>query len=108
MILAIPPELMLLLRNLKKDRGSRKEYLFPNERRYKRWKRLLIRAGIETRVRFHDLRHTAGTWQLQNGANLREVCEFLGHESVTTTARYLRVDDNRLSAMSAKVLNGLL
>ena len=43
-------------------------------------------------VAAHSLRHTAATDLLRNGASLREVQMFLGHASLATTERYLRVD----------------
>jgi integrase len=49
------------------------------------WKRLLRRAGIPD-VRFHDLRHTAATLALAEGASLFDVSRMLGHNSIKTTA----------------------
>jgi integrase len=46
-------------------------------------------AGIESSFRFHDLRHTAGTWMLQGGVDLISVSQVLGHASIEMTARYL-------------------
>jgi integrase len=39
-------------------------------------------------VRFHDLRHTAGTWMVMSGIDLVTVKEILGHASIETTMRY--------------------
>ena len=46
------------------------------------------RAGIDGRVRFHDLRHTAASWMAQNGADLLQIKDVLGHATITTTQRY--------------------
>jgi site-specific recombinase XerD len=50
-------------------------------------------AGIKQRpydgVSAHALRHTAATDVLRNGAHIRDVQAFLGHASLSTTARYL-------------------
>lgn len=44
----------------------------------------------------HALRHSAATQLLRGGANIRVVQEALGHQSITTTARYLRADDDEV------------
>ncbi|WP_344430025.1 tyrosine-type recombinase/integrase [Amycolatopsis minnesotensis] len=48
-------------------------------------KRVLKNAELE-QARVHDLRHTAATLLLVDGATIREVMEQLGHASYTTTA----------------------
>ena len=45
---------------------------------------LLERAGLP-RIRFHDLRHTAATLLLQQGAHPKLVAEMLGHSRIGTT-----------------------
>ncbi|RDI20322.1 site-specific recombinase XerD [Lentzea flaviverrucosa] len=48
-------------------------------------RRLLKGAELDT-ARVHDLRHTAATLLLVDGATIREVMEQLGHASISTTA----------------------
>jgi integrase len=45
---------------------------------------LLLRAGL-SRMRFHDLRHTAATLLLGRGVNPKIVSEMLGHSHVSVT-----------------------
>lgn len=47
--------------------------------------RILTNAKLD-HVRVHDLRHTAATLLLLDGATIREVMEQLGHASIATTA----------------------
>jgi integrase len=44
------------------------------------------KAGLSGRVRFHDLRHTAGSSWLANGIDLFRVSRWLGHSTIAITA----------------------
>ena len=49
------------------------------------------RAGLAQRVTSHVWRHTCATHLLKNNVNLRFVQELLGHRSLATMEKYLRV-----------------
>lgn len=49
------------------------------------------KAKIKKHVTCHLWRHTCATHLLKNNANLRHVQEMLGHRSLATTERYLRL-----------------
>ena len=53
-------------------------------------KKYADRAGVE--VSPHILRHTFATGLLKGGMDLISLQQLMGHESVTTTANYLKVD----------------
>jgi integrase len=56
------------------------------------------RACIEG-LRFHDLRHTAATRMIENGANIVAVKEILGHSNLEMTMRYSHPNDSLKDAV---------
>ena len=60
----------------------------------KKWTAARKEVGVPT-VRFHDLRHTAGTLATQHGATLKEVMSRLGHSTTAAAIRYQRAADER-------------
>ena len=53
-----------------------------------RYKAALKKAGLRE-LRFHDLRHTFGSHAIRT-ADSREVMEWMGHQDLATTQRYLQ------------------
>lgn len=59
-------------------------------------KRYCAEAGITKTISPHTFRHTFATHLLEGGANLRAIQMMLGHEQISTTEIYTKVDKHML------------
>jgi integrase len=73
---------------------ERKGLVFETKNFRRRWAKAVKAAELDD-FRFHDLRHTCGSWARQNGADLADICEALGHSSVAVTMRYAHIEADR-------------
>ena len=73
-----------------------------------RWERALKRAGIQKGVRFHDLRHTCAAFLTAAGASPKEVCDYLGHSSISITMDLYADLFDSTKEQTAQRLNALI
>ncbi len=66
-----------------------RQYFFLQIRKY------AADAGIEKHVSPHTLRHSYATLLLENGAQLKEIKELLGHEDISTTQIYTHISKKK-------------
>ena len=84
----------IYLDSLKHEPG-RKIFIHGKERTLNRWindrlKRITKRLNLP-RITCHSLRHTIATHLIKEGADLREVQEYLGHRKIKNTEIYTRL-----------------
>jgi integrase len=67
------------------------------------FKGLLAAAGLPLTFRLHDMRHTAISHMLANGARLKDVSAIAGHQNATTTANIYAhsFDEGKRAAVEA-------
>lgn len=73
-----------------------------NQRIWQLVKLYAARAGLESNVYPHILRHSFATHLLAGGADLRIIQEMLGHADISTTQIYTHVDRTQLKAVHKK------
>jgi site-specific recombinase XerD len=67
------------------------------------YRRSKLKAVIKKQGGVHALRHAFATHALEAGADLFVIKQLLGHSSVTSTVRYLRVTDKTLQLIQSPV-----
>lgn len=83
---------------------SKGEHLRHNTFYRRHFKPALKRAGLPATVRFHDLRHTAASLLIQQGAHPKAVCDWLGHSTITITMdRYGHLYPGDLENLAGKL-----
>jgi integrase len=107
----IPAPALAILKRRYEDADRHPTFVFPERRvrpskrnpeppgamRYpgKAHKAVLSLAGLPlSSVTIHDLRRTLGSAMIEQGADISEVREQLGHANVSTTSIYLNLDDS--------------
>ena len=61
------------------------------------FKKYVLKANINPKLKFHSLRHTSASWLVQRGVSIYEVSKLLGHSDIKVTEIYsdLRAEDLR-------------
>ena len=71
------------------------------------FKLLLKQHGLR-HIRFHDLRHSCASLMVMNGVSMKQVQEWLGHSTFSTTADIYAHLDYKSKQGSAGVIANLL
>ena len=105
----LSPQLLAILRDYWRTTRP-KQWLFPGDRPDQPISRHAVaiacwrarrRCPIGEPVAPHDLRHAFAVHLLEAGADLRTIQLLLGHRSLSTTARYLRLATTKVCAIAS-------
>lgn len=66
------------------------------------FRRAVQKAKIED-FRFHDLRHTAGSWLAMSGEDIRTIAEILGHSDIRMTCKYAHLSPKHVQDAVGKL-----
>lgn len=113
---AIPKQTMELLVR-EHEQHPDNPILFPSPRTGGYWspdavsrlnKKLLKAAGIDEKVRFHDLRHTYATLAISNGVDVKTLASMLGHHSAGFTLDTYTHVTNDMQKGAAEKIGGFM
>ena len=122
----LPPEMRDLFLSLRADQERNRrllgkdyvqtDYVFcwPDGRPFTsdyvshRFGQLLKKYGLP-HIRFHDLRHSCASFFINQGCDLKQVQEWMGHSDISTTANiYGHLETQRKNAMAAMVSGSIV
>jgi integrase len=99
---------MELLKGLRKVLRIDTPFVFPREDGKapqdirKHWEHALKASKLQD-FRFHDLRHTAASYLLEDGATLVQLSEILGHKTLEMVKRYAHLSEHQGSEIVKKM-----
>lgn len=70
--------------------------------------KVLKKANINKKIKFHDLRHTNATLLLQQGVDFKVIQTRLGHKDISTTLNVYSHVNKEMQKQASEKLNSLL
>ncbi|CAN5897408.1 site-specific integrase [soil metagenome] len=68
------------------------------------WQSAVMASGLDTSLRFHDLRHTCASWLIARGGTARAVMAWMGHSTIKVTFdRYGHLFPHELEDLAASL-----
>jgi len=103
----VPKVSVDVLNKLGKVRPLDDDRLFREKRDFDRCWREALKAAEISDFRFHDLRHTAASYLVMNGATLAELAEILGHKTLQMVKRYSHLTEQHKRKLIDRMAAGV-
>jgi integrase len=75
----------------------------PYSRPHRAFKRALVDAGLDPKIRIHDLRHSFASWAAASGVPTSVLRDLLGHSTMAMVGRYAHSGHSTLVEMANRV-----
>jgi integrase/recombinase XerD len=107
-VVPIHPDLRKILINRKNELGKNfnpEDHVVPfcQSTINQTFKKAMRRAHVNKKGSVHILRHSWATEALKQGANIREIQEWLGHSEISTTQIYTHIVNDELQDLAKKI-----
>lgn len=70
------------------------------------WRRAVDAANLKAHFRFHDLRHTAGSYLAQANVNQATIMAAMGHTTLEASQRYMHLSTDHIAEAQRKAFEG--
>jgi integrase len=110
-IRSVPLNINALQVLTERERETKGNFVFSNNEEIlkgdfvsKKFKKYIIKANLNPKLKFHSLRHSFASWLVQKGISIYQVSQLLGHSDLKVTQIYSHLTPDNLKS-AVDILN---